>query len=197
MKTERKFWRRAAAMLLGAVLLMSPGLAFAAGTTWPDILDRYPGKEVEPLVGSLETTYWRSWQEAQEELAEQFMTMDLFTADGAYLPLGQQPERVSTGQYGCFYHDDYPDGARLFVLINKGDVLGNGKLNIAQLVRMAEHLTDRRFLTGVYEQAGDINGNGEVDIVDLAYLGLWLRNSIMYGPEAPRQSEGPMLQFAE
>lgn len=195
MSRQARFWRRGAAALLAVILLAAPGLALAADPTWTDILERYPGKEVQALTGSLDVTYWRSWQDAREELAEQFMTMDLFNADGTYLPLGWEPERIATGQYGCFYHQDYPDGARLFVVIDRGDVMGTGKLNITQLVRMAEHLTDRKLLTGVYEQAGDINGNGEVDIVDLAYLGLWLRNSMTIGPAAPRQSDAPILTF--
>lgn len=194
MGKQSKWWQRAAAWILSVLLLAAPGLALADGLTWDEILGRYPGKEVELLTGSLDATYWRSWQEAEQELAEQFLTMELFRADGSFLPLGETPVRLATGQYGCFYHSDYPDGARLFSVVIKGDVMGTGLLNISQLVRMAEDLTDRRKLTGLYELAGDINGNGEVDIVDLAYLGLWLRTSMTEGPPAPRAGE-PILTW--
>ena len=189
MNRQTRSWRRAAAVMLFVILLAGAAATLAEDLTWNDILLRYPGKEVQILDASLNNTYWRSWQDAQEELSEQGMTMDIFTAGGNYLPIGPAPVRIATGQFGCFYHSYYPDGARLFLIVNKGDVTGSGRLDITQLVRMAEALTNRRALTGVYELAGDISGNGEVDILDLAYLGSWLRDS-MADPEGTRAAAG-------
>ncbi|MBD5131116.1 MAG: hypothetical protein HDT28_00755, partial [Clostridiales bacterium] len=52
-------------------------------------------------------------------------------------------------------------------IIVTGDVLGNGVIAINQLVRMAADLNGTRPLEGIYEQAGDFNGNGSIDIADL------------------------------
>lgn len=183
--------KRWAAGLLGAAMLTIPNLTLAADLTWQDILDRYPNKAIQELAGTLDNTYYRTWQEAEEELAEQLMDMEIFAADGTQIDLDAGPARIATGQFGCFYHDDYPDGARLFVMVDKGDVTGSGKLDITQLVRMADALTDRKPLAGVYLLAGDIDSNGELNIVDLALLGRWLRRSM----GATRTTTGPIVEI--
>lgn len=195
MNGTKTVWRRAAASLLGLLMLLAAPLALAEELTWSDILERYPGKPVQTMAASLDNTYWRNWQQAREELMEQGMTMDLFTAGGAYLPLGAEPARIATGQFGCFYHADYPEGARLFVVVNKGDVLGTGTLTVAQMVRMAASITNRRPLTGVYALAGDISGDGVVDVLDLVYLAKWLRDST--SRPGSRTADGPVLRLLD
>ncbi|MBD5560783.1 MAG: hypothetical protein HDQ87_10615 [Clostridia bacterium] len=177
-RTKRSGVIRAGIICLALMMAMMPAAVLAAERTWAEVLAQYPDKQVEVLTATLDTTYWRSWQDADAELSEQGMTIEVFSARGALLPLSGTVERIATGQNVCMYHRDYPGGARLFTVVNKGDVTGSGQLNITQLVRMAEALTDRRQLTGVYALAGDITGNGEIDLMDLAYLALWLRDSL-------------------
>ena len=55
-----------------------------------------------------------------------------------------------------------------YILLVKGDVLGTGELNIAQIYRMAADLTDRDPLTGIYSLAGKVTSSpGPVNIADL------------------------------
>lgn len=55
---------------------------------------------------------------------------------------------------------------RLGVVVS-GDVLGNGVLSIAQLMRMASALSGADALSGVYLMAGDLNSSGQLDVADL------------------------------
>ncbi|MBD5560468.1 MAG: hypothetical protein HDQ87_08975 [Clostridia bacterium] len=57
-----------------------------------------------------------------------------------------------------------------------GDVLGSGRMNIAQIVAMAGSIMGTRHLSGVYELAGDFNSNGKIDIADLVKAALILRS---------------------
>lgn len=164
----------AACLMLAAV----PGTALAQDSSWAQLLGRYPDRQVEDLTGSLEVTASRSWQEAREELAEQQMTIEVFAAGGEELNLDGSPLPLCTGQHGAFYFEGYEEGVRLFNVIIQGDVRGTGLLNITQLTRMADAITDWDPLTGVYAQAADLTGNGEVDIMDLVVLARWLRDSV-------------------
>ena len=66
--------------------------------------------------------------------------------------------------------DEVVDSATIIV---RGDVLGAnntgtvGTLAINQLVRMAQDLNETRPLEGIFEIAGDFNGNSSIDIADL------------------------------
>ena len=52
-------------------------------------------------------------------------------------------------------------------IIVRGDVLGTGKLDIAQLVHMAKSLTGQTQLSWPYELAGTLVGTGKINIADL------------------------------
>lgn len=52
-------------------------------------------------------------------------------------------------------------------IVVQGDVLGTGEINIAQLVAMARDLNGTQALTGLYLQAGDLDTDGHITIVDL------------------------------
>lgn len=57
--------------------------------------------------------------------------------------------------------------AKIFV---RGDVLGTGKLSLTQLIRLAQALSGAKPLEGVFDMAGDLNGNGTIDLTDLTML---------------------------
>lgn len=67
---------------------------------------------------------------------------------------------------------DSRTGAVLSVssVIVKGDILGTGKIELSQLVRMAEALRGGRPLQGAYRAAGDLNEDGEISLTDLVRL---------------------------
>lgn len=64
-----------------------------------------------------------------------------------------------------------PDGVdplKQATILVKGDVLGTGLLDIAQITRAAQALTGSDPLEGIYLAAADFNNNGAVDVGDLA-----------------------------
>ena len=82
-------------------------------------------------------------------------------------------DRVYTGCVLQLVKDETGEVVDSATIIVRGDVLGAnntgtvGTLAINQLVRMAQDLNETRPLDGIYEMAGDFNGNGSVDIADL------------------------------
>lgn len=52
-------------------------------------------------------------------------------------------------------------------VIVAGDVLGTGRLTIAQLTRMSRACSGEEPLSGAYLAAGDFNSNGHIDIADM------------------------------
>lgn len=171
---------RKAVSLLIAVLVclwsMAASAAAAEGS-WADVLAEYPHKPVELLEGNIDVYGSHDWNEALIELREQGMEdVRIFAADGTQVSLAADA-RICTGQHGCFYFGGYDEGVRLFDIVVHGDVLGNGMLNIAQVVRLAQAINGSKPLTGLYLLAGDINRNGTVDISDLSILAEWLVKS--------------------
>lgn len=73
---------------------------------------------------------------------------------------------VSTGMV---FHPADPSSPTLLVAV-KGDILGNGKIGLSQLVSLAEAVQGKRTLTGVYFRAADLNDNGKIDLTDLVKL---------------------------
>lgn len=100
-----------------------------------------------------------------------------YFVNGLYAPYGalyvvdsqgyEQPygAPLATGDSVVWY--DAAGNRRTTELVVKGDVLGTGILGISQLVRLAQALNGSRPLQGVYRIAGDLNGNGGIDIGDL------------------------------
>lgn len=72
---------------------------------------------------------------------------------------------VSTGM--VIRAEDKDIYAQEIGIVVSGDVLGTGRLNITQLVRLAQSLNGSKPLEGLYRMAGDLNGDGNVSIVDL------------------------------
>lgn len=54
-----------------------------------------------------------------------------------------------------------------------GDVLGTGQIGLSQLIRLAQALSGLKELVGTFLQAGDLNGNGSIDISDLTMLAVY------------------------
>ena len=97
-------------------------------------------------------------------------SLQIAGADGEALDIDAL---VYTGCVLQLVNDSTDEVADSATIIVKGDVLGAsntgkvGTLAINQLVRMAQDLNETRPLEGIYEMAGDFNGNGGIDIADL------------------------------
>ena len=82
---------------------------------------------------------------------------------GENISISEEP--AATGDRLVFVAPD--ESVETVTVVVRGDVLGSGRLNIAQLTTMARALTGQSALTGVYSLAGDFNGNDSIDIADL------------------------------
>ena len=82
--------------------------------------------------------------------------------DGRELPYDAP---IATGD--TIVWKDAMNNIRTTEMVVKGDVLGTGILSVAQLVRLAQALNGSAPLYGAYLLAGDLNGNGYIDIADL------------------------------
>ena len=52
----------------------------------------------------------------------------------------------------------------------KGDVTGDGKISVTDLVNVKQHLAEDELLEGGYGTAGDLEGKGEISITDLVRM---------------------------
>ena len=90
------------------------------------------------------------------------VTLSVLQADGASLP---EDAPLATG---CVLRSQNTAGDVFeATIVVSGDVIGSGRMSIAQVVRIAQSLNGSRPLTGVYAIAGDFNGSGEIDITDV------------------------------
>ena len=97
-------------------------------------------------------------------------SLQIVGADGEVL---EGSDIVYTGCVLQLVKDSTGEVVDSATIIVRGDVLGDtntatvGTLAVNQLVRMAQDLNETRPLDGIYEMAGDFNGNGSIDIADL------------------------------
>lgn len=176
MKNRRK---KATALILAAVLCALPAAAAAEELilpTWDEMLAKYTTPVMDAAF-PVTTSEQYTWQSVSEQAAREQVTVAGYAADGVLLSQEEWGElRICTGQTGIAIQETARKYV-LFALIIQGDVLGTGRLSIAQLVRLAKAVTGAEPLEGVYAQAGDINENGSPDIADLATLASWLTGS--------------------
>lgn len=86
--------------------------------------------------------------------------------DGSVLP---EDEAIATGDWCEIMILDNGSYNRLraFRVVIQGDVLGTGKMGLSQVVRLVAAMNGNEPLTGVYMEAGDFNGDGEITLQDL------------------------------
>lgn len=114
-----------------------------------------------PISDSTETTdvaALTTWVSAPEGASVQVLD-----ADGRPAPA---TDPVATGMIIEVVSEDGTVLQSTTVVV-KGDVTGSGEMNLTQLVRMAQGFTGADPLTGVYEDAADLNGDGQVTLTDL------------------------------
>lgn len=59
-----------------------------------------------------------------------------------------------------------------YVLIVKGDVDGNGIMNLNDIAKMKLHYIEKELLTGIYLKAADVDEDGKVSVNDIAQVKL-------------------------
>ena len=116
------------------------------------IFPAYPadGITVEELLEFLEIADYGAWIQA-----------DMDAENGV-----AGSRLVCTGM--VLNEEAYDNG--LSYLVIQGDVVGNGRVGLTQLVRLARAVTGQDPLEGLFEIAGDINENGRIDLSDLVML---------------------------
>lgn len=100
------------------------------------------------------------------------LTLDVVSANGE--PVSDE-QTAGTGQV-IRALNAHGNQAAAATLVIRGDVMGSGRLGIAQLTRLAAACTGQRPLVGVYQAAGDLNGNGHIDVGDLTQMAALLRS---------------------
>lgn len=165
------------AVLMIFVLAALTPAALAAPSAWDEVLEAYPDHNIEDFVMDLNATRLSTWEEVVGMLgAENQVTVRVYGSDGNQINVLTDRIPIATGEHVAVTLVEDTRAARLFQVIIRGDVLGTGRLTIAQLSRLAAALNGSRPLEGLYAQAGDINGGGGIDISDLVQLAAWLRD---------------------
>ena len=54
-----------------------------------------------------------------------------------------------------------------YTLVVKGDVNGDGRITITDVVALQSHILDKKALTDAYKEAADLNGDGKITITDV------------------------------
>lgn len=76
---------------------------------------------------------------------------------------------VGTGMIARVLNENDENVLDLDVVV-KGDVSGDGKISITDLVKVKRHLAEEEVLTGVYELAGNVSNTGKIGITDLVKI---------------------------
>lgn len=144
--------KRWAAALVGAVMLAGtqmPAAAQAAPEDVPFTVDQggYPLAASEFLAQA-------SWVAPKPQLLK----------DGS--PVAPD-ELVATGQTLRVFGIDAPGTPLDVPVVVIGDVTGTGQAGLGQITRIAQAMTGREPLEGIWLAAGDINGSGQIDLGDL------------------------------
>ncbi len=104
------------------------------------------------------TSYAVKWPEKGEADLERGLLFG--AADGS----------IKTGAATALKDTDGIDRIPL-TAVARGDVSGDGEINLTDLVKVGRHLAGKESLDGVYLQAGDVLRSGQVDLTSLVRIG--------------------------
>ena len=152
MQVQKK-WLAAVVLLTFMLTALLPQAVLAEPETWDAVLADYPDHAVNDFSMGLGTTCRLTWAAVVSQLgADKPVTVRIFGAEGALLQVDASQIPLATGQHVSVTLVEDTRGVNLFQVIIRGDVLGTGRLSIAQLARMAAALNDTRPLEGLYAQ---------------------------------------------
>ena len=72
---------------------------------------------------------------------------------------------VTSGKLGTGMTAVY--GGKRYTLVITGDINGDGRISIIDVVAIQSHVVGKQTLTGAYEKAADLNGDGKISILDV------------------------------
>lgn len=182
--------KKALSLLMAVVLLAT--LAPAAWAAAPDdVLGFTPGSglaltewEGQPTITGLMVTKTGTSVESFQKMlvpAEDLVAAVLRN-DGQ---TATESEPVATGML-VQVRDQAGNVRGAYSVVVTGDVLGNGRMTIAQLVRLAQQINGQAWLEGPYLLAADWNGGG-VSIADLVRAAQALTQDTPDVPPSPEQ----------
>lgn len=135
-------------------------------------------------------SHWDGYTEGKTVMESKNMTFSpVYTAiplgqttDGDYWPgltpgatASQLGRNVTVYDGDLVVSDDTPlatgmtaqVGGQTYILVVKGDLNGDGKITIIDLVSLQSHLVGKTSLTGAYKEAADLNDDGAISITDV------------------------------
>lgn len=92
-------------------------------------------------------------------------TMEMYQADGKTPLTGS----IGTGSR-ILIRDKNGTGVKEYACIVYGDINGDGKVDIVDMLYMKRHVLGTSSLDGLREIAADVNKKGGIDIVDMLYM---------------------------
>ena len=114
---------------------------------------------------------------------------NLSPSDYITLPV-QGDSLVGTGMTVTYARDGQT--IQTLTTVVTGDLSGDGRVTITDMVRLQAHLLGKTPLTGAALQAADLNGDGQVTITDMVRLQAYLLGRVPYNPteyEGPRHAK--------
>lgn len=78
--------------------------------------------------------------------------------------------KVATGHKVTFIFDNERKVTKTFTLIVEGDVTGSGNISTKSISALANHLLGKTELEGVYKDAANLSGDGDLSTVDLLLM---------------------------
>ena len=69
-----------------------------------------------------------------------------------------------------------------------GDINGDGKISITDMLALKSHLLNKEQLTGCYADAANINGDSGISITDFIKIKSHLLNKELIAPAAPNSN---------
>lgn len=97
--------------------------------------------------------------------------IEIYDKDG----IEKNTDYIGTGMIARI-NDEFEHGILDMDVVVKGDVTGDGKITITDMIKVRRHLANLNKLEGLYEMAGDTTDTGNITITDLMKLRLDLAN---------------------
>ena len=103
-----------------------------------------------------------SWGTLRNGLEANYVTVELNEKSNA-----TTSTKVATGHKVTFIFDNERKVTKTFTLIVEGDVTGSGNISTKSISALANHLLGKTELEGVYKDAANLSGDGDLSTVDL------------------------------
>ena len=106
-----------------------------------------------------------TWGTLRNGLEANYVTVELNGKSNA-----TTSTKVATGHKVTFIFDNERKDTKTFTLIVEGDVTGSGNISTKSISALANHLLGKTELEGVYKDAANLSGDGDLSTVDLLLM---------------------------